>query len=327
SSNSDDSNSDDSNSDDSNSDDSNSDDSNSDDSNSDDSNSDDSNSDDSNSDDSSSDNTNLEHEPIIKLSKRSYTETFDFSSKTIDLYTFIDEIRNRKGEKILQKEVDIYLNGIKKDDHYLSNVQNSQEYSLTFKFLDDLSIITSNPIKLKYIKNRHELQSSESKNSLINSVSFSYEVTIPVAGELIYQINKLWAIDDDYRIVITPSLRTIFEICCQKINNFENIFDISEDNPKYIKSLEKKVEKCVEHILDYSKIRANTQFYRKITNEYDNFKNIYIPKDFEEAVKKSNLGSHYATTNLDNDKIQSIALHAGYFAQLIDAYLKDRGYT
>lgn len=254
---------------------------------------------------------------VIKLNKTKSIINFYHYSPTLNLLDFIKSAYDSNNYKVNNDSISVYIDGIESIDKCISDISNSNQKIIVYKFFENSKPVVSSELKLIFNKKTPALQSTSNEEALIKSFSFEYEISLPIVGELIQQINALWSTDKSYKIIITTSLRVIFELCCKYLEDYDSDFPFK-------KGLEDKVHEAVTYIKLYK--GQNSKFYNNLSNSFNTYNNYFNPDDFKSKVKKSNLGSHGATDKLCKDDIETIAEHAGYFAQLVDAYLKDKGY-
>lgn len=264
--------------------------------------------------------------PYIKLEKNKVVIRFFDESDTINIYDYLEEAKDSRGNDVPIDKISISINGKVVSNKYIESIDSTQDLKVKFSFTDEFELnYDNNPLKvskslsIEFIKeNKNFGVVDESSAPLITTIGDpGYRITLKGVNKLISQINLLAKDYEEYDMCIAASIRIVFDLTTYIYQQFtEKTFSNN--------SLEVQVKEIIEHII------SNNQHYSKVSNligpRHRIAKNIFVPGLFEQRVTLSNLGSHTGSVHMSKEDIRDIAKYAGYYAQIVDAHLKVEGF-
>ena len=238
-------------------------------------------------------------------------------SHQIDLYDYIENIISSQGESRPKNDVDIFINGVKSENHILESIDEECLIKVRFEYADKNTGKAMEEIDLEFYQPTAELKADITKNKLLTlptsdtyTISFNYHI-----GQLIIQLNKLDIID--YLQVIACSLRALFDISTDDIRKCSAYPDFY----KGLGSLEDKVKSTITYVRDKSKC---TKIANNTGIDYPSLMNRLDPQAYYEAVKKAHLGAHKSTTHLSEPEIRELAQKASLFVVIANEMINNK---
>jgi hypothetical protein len=264
--------------------------------------------------------------PFIKLTRTRHTINFQDHSGIINLQKYFESARDSKGVNI-----DFQNISISRDEKVLlspivPSIDTNQAIMYKFSFVDqfltqdyEYPFVCQEFLTLIFNKKNKNFKSTNNTSDLIEPIGYSnYVINLEDINKLITQVNALWENHEEYDMCISASLRVIFDLA-----NYH--FELYNSTVALPKDLSDKVEFIINFIKsDNKNYSASTKL---IGSRHSIVDNIFTdPKSFSKKASISNLGSHTGSVFLGKDTIKEIAMHAGYYAQLLDAYFKVKGF-
>ncbi len=239
----------------------------------------------------------------IKLKKKQINEILPSQQKKAEDY-FICAV-DSNGKKIPFEKIDVFLDDLLLENKILPGVEKPTRKTLKFKFHDEVTGPVIAAIKILYTHPNSSFTGI--KNGLLLSpiTKKDYYITDLQIRRLVSEINSLDI--NEYQEVISCSLRALFDLCIDLINNSNKGHVLAGS-----KSLEEKVKKVVEYINTNKHVRTEISAGTGI--EYSSLSNLVSKsEDYSDAVKKAHLGAHKSTKHISEQDIHFIASKASQF--------------
>ena len=264
--------------------------------------------------------------PYIILKKNQHTIRFLDESETINICDYFKEAKDSKGNDVPVSKISISINDQVVNYNHIEPINCNQTLQVRFSFTDDFALNHENdPFKatssltLKFIKNTKSFQDdSYDLEPLISPIGTqSYTIKLKGVSKLISQINLLAENHEKYDMCIAASIRVLFDL---------TTYQYQQLSPKALinNNLEKQVEELIQRIID------ENEDFPKVTKligpRHRLIKNMFVPGLFNLRVALSNLGAHTGSSHVSKEDIKDIAKYAGYYAQLVDAHCKIKGF-
>ena len=262
--------------------------------------------------------------PFINLTKLKPTIRFQDVSDIVNLKDFFKDARDSKGNEIPFEQIKISIDGVISTSPYIQE-NKSCEKSIRYFFVDQNIVdhkndplTCSQPLTLIFIKQDAKFEYQGKKEKLIAPVGYEeYEIKLNGVALLIEQINQLYDNYDEYNMCLASSIRVVFDLSTYRFQQLEKL-DLKTN------VLEEQVKKIIFFI------KEKDDHFRKVSELLDaRFrlnKNIFDAELISQKVLVSNLGSHTSISHLTLETIKDIAKYSGYYAQLVDAHCKVKGY-
>lgn len=264
--------------------------------------------------------------PYITLTKSKEEINFFDESETINIHNYFKEAKDSQGQQVPLSKISISIDDKIVSDHYIQPIRSSQKLLISFFFNDDYLLNHEDePFKairsltLNFVKQAKRFQNANNEPlPLISPIGDrNYTIKLEGVGKLISQINLLAENHNKYDMCIAASIRVLFDLTTYRYQQFAKVA-LTQN------ALEKQVEEIVQRIVsenhNYSKVSA------LIGPRFRLIKNIFDPGLFASRVTLSNLGAHTGSSHVSRQDIEDIAKYAGYYAQLVDAHLKVKGF-
>lgn len=270
-----------------------------------------------------------ESDPIITLTQDKVTLSFDEESDSINLRDYFVSAKDSQGNKVSIEAIKIFVDDVcATASPYIPSVSTNKQMSIKFSFKDSFKVdFQGNPFEaskslmlvFKKKEKKFGVGGKQSTEKFIKPIKQGYTVKIPGVDRLIEQLNKLAENYEDYDICISSSIRLIFDLTTYRYQQYTG--EKFNNN-----SLDDQVKEVIISITGTD----NKQF-SKVTEllspRHRMVKSLfYDPGLFSKKVAFSNLGTHTGTDHVSLETLKDIALHAGYYAQLVDSYLKVKGF-
>lgn len=242
----------------------------------------------------------------IKLASKSMR--IEVKSNQIDLYENIKEAKNSHGENIKYK-VKILADGIELENGILESQEKSCTINIDYIYLDDVTKKTQETMSIQYYIPTMTMNTIKRDKRIIELDYLKNGYTINYNGyvEKIHnEINKLTSKFEDFKELISCSLRAIFEISADEIENCDKY-----NNRFYDKELKKEIENIIMYVVSNPSIMSEISNSTRI-NYKDLMKKIKI-EDFKNAIDNAHMGAHKSSTYLSSNDILDLAQKAGYF--------------
>ena len=203
------------------------------------------------------------------------------------------------GEKIPIENIDVFLDDLPLNNKILPGVEIPTRKTLIFKFQDEVTGPVIAAIDILYAYPGSGFNGVTDGLLLPSITRNDYLITDRFISRLISEINSLEI--NEYQEVISCSLRALFDLCIDLINNSNKGHVLAGS-----KSLEEKVKKVVEYINTNKHVRAEISTGTGI--EYSSLSNLVSKsEDYSNAVKKAHLGAHKSTKHISEQEIRFIA--------------------
>lgn len=256
--------------------------------------------------------TNIENKKYvpaeIKLNVDSILKINLPSEGQIDLYNYIDYVKNSEGKLIDNKFVVIKVidNDLNELTNIIPSVTIEKQIKIEFSFNDSNTGIAIKELILDFRKPTNNFIVEKSKVDLlffpvIEGYRLNYN---PYINKLVTQLNNLYR--QNYNEVISCCLRSLFEISIDSIaksNKFNNFFD------------KKELDVRAEKVINYIKSNASfcTAIVKSTSIDYQSFCNMLDPISFKEGIKKCNLGAHKSGIYVTKSDIETLGKLASIF--------------
>lgn len=255
---------------------------------------------------------------VIQLIKDQIKVTIP--SSQIDLRNQIKKAINSRGESIDQTDIQIKVDSCLIDNGILPSITFPCSKKVEFSYLDDETGLVAKEMNIEFYQKNTPIVTSKIKEVLlVLPTKKDYIISFnPVISNLIEQLNKLDI--DEYEEVIACSLRAIFEICIDTI-----IKSVKFDHLNLLDSKNKELGSRVRIVIEYiSSNKKNIGFIDTASLiGYNNLKNIIIPNEFEECIKKAHLGAHKSTSYISQTDIKALADKAAFFVMITNEMINN----
>lgn len=229
-------------------------------------------------------------------------------SNQISLYNNIKEAKNSKGEDI-KYQVEISINGSVLPNGVLESRDIPCEISIDYTYIDEKTNKTQENMLVEFYIPTSTMNTKKREKKIIelDFLRRDYMINYNKYVEKIHnEINSLTNNFDNYKELIACSLRSIFEISADEIENctkFQNKF--------YDKDLKKEISNIITYVIGNQNYMSEISKSTKI-NYKDLIKKIRI-EDFENAIDDAHMGAHQSTMYVKDIQIMNLAEKAGYF--------------
>lgn len=248
-------------------------------------------------------------EPIpaeIKLKKMQINETLPSQQKKAEDY-FICAV-DSNGKKIPFEKIDVFLDDLLLENKILPGVEKPTRKTLTFKFRDEVTGPVIAAIKIFYIYPNSSFTGITNGLLLSPITKKDYYITDLQIRRLISEINSLDI--NEYQEMISCSLRALFDLCIDLINNSDKGHILAGS-----RTLEEKVKKVVEFVNTNRPVRTEISAGTGI--EYSSLSNLVSKSDdYSQAVQKAHLGAHKSTKHISEQEIRFIASKVSFFISI-----------
>lgn len=239
----------------------------------------------------------------IELKNKQVSETLPSQQKKAEDY-FSCAV-NSNGEKIPFENVDVFIDDSLLDNKILPGVEIPTRKILTFKFQDKVTGPVIAAIEILYTYPDSGFNGITDGKLLSLITRKDYLITDPFISRLVNEINSLDI--NKYQEVISCSLRALFDLCIDLINN---------SNKRHIFGKSNALEEQVKSVIEY--VKSNNNVRTEIGNGTGiGFKTlgnlVSEPDAYYEAVKKAHLGAHKSTKYISEQEIRFIASKASHF--------------
>lgn len=255
---------------------------------------------------------------VIQLIKDEIKVTIP--SSQIDLRNQIKRTINSRGESIDQTNIQIKVDSCLIDNGILPSITFPCSKKVEFSYLDDETGLVAKEMNIEFYQENTPIVTSKIKKVLlVLPTKKDYIISFnPVISKLIEQLNKLDI--DEYEEVIACSLRSIFEICIDTI-----IKSVKFDHLNLLDPPNKELGSRVRIVIEYiSSNKKNIGFIDAASLiGYNNLKNIIIPNEFEECIKKAHLGAHKSTLYISQEQIKTLADKAALFVMITNEMINN----
>ncbi|ENU23400.1 hypothetical protein F993_01553, partial [Acinetobacter proteolyticus] len=264
--------------------------------------------------------------PFINLNKTKDTIKFNNESEIIDLKQYFENAKNSNGRNILIDSIKISVNNVSILSPFLSSIDHSTSKIVKYSFVDDHLIdsdgnplVVSKSLTLTFVKKDSKFDPKDTNAILIKPIGYSdYQIILDGVDRLITQINLLYENYKEFDMCLASALRLIFDLTTYRYQQLTK--DEINSDP-----LEKQVENIITKIISEDQGRHFTKVAARLDPRHKINKNTFSPGLFAQRVATSNLGSHTGSSHLSEETIKDIAMHAGYYAQLVDAHCRVKG--
>ena len=273
-------------------------------------------------------NKDMIHPVIIKLKKEYMVFNLPYTNQQINLRSLIEDAKNSK-KKDIKEEVKILINNSPVVNDVLPSINESMELPITYSYLDEQTGVSTAVLRLQFVNPLSKKLNTNNENSYLISNLASDKYTISFnhyVNKLIDKLNEIYDsnnIDEKNDILIAASIRVIFDISIQTIIKSS----IKSNLIKSTNSLEDNVNKTISLLKDKTireKIAENTGMTFEIINSLVlQGGGNQITKDYGNAVRKSNLGSHSSTTHLSRLDILDIAKKLSSFLIFVNELINN----
>lgn len=255
--------------------------------------------------------------PAIILLKSS-KKRIKIPSEQIDLYQFIKEATDSKGNKINFKLIKMKINGNLIDKPILKSIEKPCIKEVKYFYEDKETKNVVSKLILQFEENNVTFKVPDENNrklfSLPAGIKTDYNLTskCEYLNNLILELNNLDIQKNRY--VIACSLRCVFEIGMDEI---ELNCNIKFNNNKLHLKVQEFIENCKNNKKFISKVSLNTNF------GFNSLKNLIVDsKNFSNLVEKSNIGAHKSSIHYTKNDIEDIANKASIFIILANEFIK-----
>tara|TARA_R110002012_G_scaffold61602_3_gene161663 strand:+ start:1855 stop:3924 length:2070 start_codon:yes stop_codon:yes gene_type:complete len=255
---------------------------------------------------------------------------FYIPSSQINLEDYIVQVKNSAGQNVERREVEVIVDGVASRSRVLPSVLDVCEKKVCFKYRDEITEFVAKEVILFFLKETSNVSGDSQKKSLFKIQSGSgYNVRMETVSEIINAIDKAYSTKyrDEYLPVIACSIRSIFEVCSDKLikknGSWFGSFDESKLSVISKREIKDGLLKSVVHIVLL--VKKNQKLMSEVSKasgvSYTTLNNLLDVRDFRVAVKNSHVGAHQSTRYLSKPKIESCADACGYFAVICDVLL------
>ncbi len=264
--------------------------------------------------------------PFINLNKTKDIIKFNIESEIIDLKKYFENAKDSKGRIIPIDNIKISVNNISILSPFLSSIDHSTSKSIKYSFIDDYhldtdgnQLVVSKSLTLIFVKKDTKFDPKDTNSTLIKPIGYSdYQILLEGVDRLIKQINLLYENYKEFDMCLASALRLIFDLTTYRYQQITK--DEINSDP-----LEKQVASIITKIISEDNGRHFTKVAARLDPRHKINKNTFSPGLFSQRVATSNLGSHTGSSHLSEETIKDIAMHAGYYAQLVDAHCREKG--
>jgi len=239
----------------------------------------------------------------IELKKKQVSEILPSQQKKAEDYFAYAVDSN--GEKFPFENIDVFLDDLPLNNKILPGVEIPTRKTLTFKFQDEVTGPVIAAIDILYTYPASGFNGIADGLLLSSITRKDYLITDPLISSLVKEINLLEI--NKYQEVISCSLRALFDLCIDLINNSNKRHIFGKSNV-----LEEQVKSVVEYVNSNKNVRTEIDKGTGI-----GFKSlgslVSKPEDYYEAVKKAHLGAHKSTKYISEQDIRFIASKASHF--------------
>lgn len=266
---------------------------------------------------------------LIKINRRKPTKFF-VPSEQIDLRDYILKIRSSSGEGIKCDDVEIFIDGLKSENHIISSVEDPCEKLIAYRYNDKITGVVTSQVCLFFEIKRSSIGGKSQNRSLFTIQSGSdYDVRIPIVSEIINAIDVAYSSRnrEEYLPIIACSIRSIFEISSDRIiklrRKWFSDFDVKKFNEAAKKESKDKLLLNVIHVVVL--LKKNPELMREISEvsgvSYSTLNNLLDVNSFKASVRYSHIGAHQSIRYLSKPKIEECADVCGYFSVICDVLL------
>lgn len=255
---------------------------------------------------------------VIELSQKN--QNVEIPSKQIDLSKNINRAEDSSGNKISIDDIQIKINDVECKEKILQSITETCTKTIQYSYNDPLTGVIVAKSTLTFLQPIKKVNTGDKEEPLITiPTKERYTINFNIyINKIVDEINKLDL--KQYAEVISCSLRSLFEISISSILNsakykgfFKNI------------GLEDRVSETITFI---SKSKKNkTAISIKSGIDFNSLSNLLVPGDFENAIKKANVGAHKSKTYLSDEDIKNLSKKAAIFIVVVNEMLNNSEIT
>lgn len=249
-----------------------------------------------------------------KINLSTVKKTYRIPTEQINLLKFIKNVINSNGELVNPNEVNIKVDGMNCPSKILESVPTPCIKKIVYAYKDSITGYVYKEIDISFIRQEHKIISEQKDKPLITiPANKQYKLdSFYTIGKLINQINSLPL--DDYKELISCSLRSIFDIGITELRNNSKTQNLIKNNTSDDKLIN-NVSNIFRYVLTNDKVLSNISISSGL--EYKNLKNTISSNKITETLKLSHSGAHKSTIWLTNNDIIELGRLAGLYVVFV----------
>lgn len=261
--------------------------------------------------------------PLVKakIETSSKDKIISIPSKQINVFDYVLGVSNSNGDPVAVGDLEVFIdNG--NSNGIIPSISAPCKKIITYEFDDPNTGRVVEKVELIFEEKKASIAGSGVADDLfyITGSSKNYYIQLKNVAKLMEQISDANR-RGRFRFLIACSLRTIFELSNNAVNNdLPHIFSHEFKSRKKCKA--ESTNKVIQlvHFLKNNK-RVTTEIAKELGLSFTSVLNILDVDMFQKQFELSNVGAHSGEQYLTVDIIEGIAKFSGFYAAFCDVLL------